>query len=391
MLIDHFHNLNKARSPYTDELKSILNLEDARKAFDEISTWNGYKPTPLLSLKEIALQTGVKKIYYKDESSRFGLGSFKALGGTYGVLKFIQDELKIDIGTAVTLEDIHKGKYKEQISRYTVTTATDGNHGRSVAYGAKLFGCKCQIYIHAEVSSGRQDAMEKLDANVIRVNGNYDKSLKVCKQESELNNWHIISDTSYPGYTKYPRDIMAGYNVMSEEIASKLEEEMEMPTHIFLQGGVGSFPGAICGYFWEKFPNNNIKFIVVESEHAPCLIRSAQNNQMTSVNIKKETMMAGLSCGEPSLLGWEILSIGVDDFVSISDQLIPSTMRILANNNPPIEAGESSVAGLTALIEIMKAQDIAEKIKLDSESIVLLFGTEGATDPEIYNSIIKAG
>ena len=390
MLIDHFHNLNKVRSPYSDELKSILNLHDSREAFDEISTWDGYKPTPLLSLKDIALQTGVKKIYYKDESSRFGLGSFKALGGTYGVLKFIQDELKKDIGSNVTLEDIHKGKFKEKISRFTVTTATDGNHGRSVAYGAKLFGCKCQIYIHAEVSLGRQDAIEQLDANVIRVNGNYDESLNLCKKESELNNWHIISDTSYPGYTKYPRDIMSGYNVMSEEIASQLEK-IEMPTHIFLQGGVGSFPGAICAYFWEKFPNSNIKFIVVESEHAPCLIQSAQNNQMTSVNIKKETMMAGLSCGEPSLLGWEILSIGTDDFVAISDQLIPSTMRMLANNNPPIEAGESSVAGLAALMEIMKATDIAKKLKLDSQSIILLFGTEGATDPEIYNAIINAG
>ena len=389
MLIDHFHNLNKVRSPYSDELKSILNLHDSREAFDEISTWDGYKPTPLLSLKDIALQTGVKKIYYKDESSRFGLGSFKALGGTYGVLKFIQDELKKDIGSNVTLEDIHKGKFKEKISRFTVTTATDGNHGRSVAYGAKLFGCKCQIYIHAEVSLGRQDAIEQLDANVIRVNGNYDESLNLCKKESELNNWHIISDTSYPGYTKYPRDIMSGYNVMSEEIASQLEK-IEMPTHIFLQGGVGSFPGAICAYFWEKFPNSNIKFIVVESEHAPCLIQSAQNNQMTSVNIKKETMMAGLSCGEPSLLGWEILSIGTDDFVAISDQLIPSTMRMLANNNPPIEAGESSVAGLAALMEIMKATDIAKKLKLDSQSIILLFGTEGATDPEIYNTIINA-
>jgi len=390
MLIDHFHNLNKVRSPYSDELKSILNLHDSREAFDEISTWDGYKPTPLLSLKDIALQTGVKKIYYKDESSRFGLGSFKALGGTYGVLKFIQDELKKDIGSNVTLEDIHKGKFKEKISRFTVSTATDGNHGRSVAYGAKLFGCKCQIYIHAEVSLGRQDAIEQLDANVIRVNGNYDESLNLCKKESELNNWHIISDTSYPGYTKYPRDIMSGYNVMSEEIASQLEK-IEMPTHIFLQGGVGSFPGAICAYFWEKFPNSNIKFIVVESEHAPCLIQSAQNNQMTSVNIKKETMMAGLSCGEPSLLGWEILSIGTDDFVAISDQLIPSTMRMLANNNPPIEAGESSVAGLAALMEIMKATDIAKKLKLDSQSIILLFGTEGATDPEIYNTIINAG
>ena len=389
MLVDHHHNLNKSNDQYTDELRSVISLENTRQAFNEISSWEGYEPTLLLSLEKIALKTGVKKIYYKDESNRFGLGSFKALGGTYGVLKFIQDALERDIGSTVTLEDIYKGEHKEKISKYTVTTATDGNHGRSVAYGAKLFGCKCQVYIHTEVSTGRQNAIEKLNASVIRVNGNYDESLKVCKEESNLNNWHIISDTSYPGYTKYPREIMAGYNVMSEEIASQLNE-LEMPTHIFLQGGVGSFPGAICAYFWEKFHMNNIKFIVVESEFAPCLIESAKKNEMVSVSVDQETMMAGLSCGEPSLLGWEILSVGADDFVTISDQSIPSTMQMLAENNPPIEAGESSVAGLAALIEIMEDQDVAKKINLDLDSIVLLFGTEGATDPEIYSAIIQA-
>ena len=297
--------------------------------------------------------------------------------------------LKQEINTNVTLEDIRSGKFKEIVSRYTVSTATDGNHGRSVAFGANLFGCKCQIYIHSEVSMGRQKALEELNANVTRVNGNYDDSVNICKSESNLNSWHIISDTSYPGYTKYPKDIMAGYNVMSEEISNQLEKE-EMPTHIFLQGGVGSFPAAICSYFWEKYHENNIKFIVVESEHAPCLIKSAKESQMVSVAIKKETMMAGLSCGKPSLLGWNILEKGADDFVTISDQPIPLLMRLLADNNPPIEAGESSVAGLAALIEITKSPQIAEKIGLNSESIILLFGTEGATDPEIYNSIIQA-
>jgi diaminopropionate ammonia-lyase len=162
-----------------------------------------------------------------------------------------------------------------------------------------------------------------------------------------------------------------------------------MPTHIFLQGGVGSFPGAICGYFWEKFNNQNLKIVVVESEHAPCLIKSAQKNKMTSVPVEKETIMAGLSCGEPSLLGWEILSSGADDFITISDDSIPSVMRFLSKNSPYIEAGESSVAGLVGLIEIMKNQKVAKKIGLGSDSIVLLFGTEGATDPEIYNSIIN--
>jgi diaminopropionate ammonia-lyase len=230
--------------------------------------------------------------------------------------------------------------------------------------------------------------MEDLEATVNRVSGNYDESLQICIEDAGKNNWYVISDTSYEGYTKYPRYIMAGYNVMAEEIIDQIKDR-PLPTHVFLQGGVGSFPGAICGYFWEKFPGNNIKFVVVESEHAPCLIRSAQNNQMTSVNIKQETMMAGLSCGEPSLLGWEILKSGTDDFITINDSSIPGLMRLLAENNLKIEAGESSVAGLAGLIESMKDQKIADAMELNKESIVLLFGTEGATDPEIYSSIVS--
>jgi diaminopropionate ammonia-lyase len=388
MLTEYFHNNQKDLGPYPNELKSALNLQNTKTAFDEIKTWDGYAETPLRSLHKIASEIGVRNIYYKDESSRFGLGSFKALGGTYGVLKFIHHALELELGEEVSIKDIHRGRYSEQISKYTVTTATDGNHGRSVAFGAKLFGCKCQIYIHSEVSTGRQKAMEDLQANVIRVSGNYDESLQICIADANANHWHVISDTSYEGYTKYPRYIMAGYNVMAEEIIQQLKEQT-LPTHIFLQGGVGSFPGAICGYFWEKFPEHNIKIVVVESEHAPCLMRSAQNNQMTSINIKKETMMAGLSCGEPSLLGWEILCTGTDDFITIDDSSIPELMRLLAQNNPRIEAGESSVAGLAGLIGAMENQKVAEMIGLNKESIVLLFGTEGATDLEIYNSIVS--
>ena len=388
MLTEYFHNTQKDKGHYSNDLRYVLSLQNTTAAFEEIKTWEGYSVTPLHSLDSLASDIGIKNIYYKDESSRFGLGSFKALGGTYGVLKFIHNALKKEVGDEVSIKDIHAGNYSEQISKYTVTTATDGNHGRSVAFGAKLFGCKCQIYIHSEVSSGRQKAMEDLEATVIRVSGNYDESLQICIEDADKNNWYVISDTSYEGYTKYPRYIMAGYNVMAEEIVDQIKNG-PLPTHIFLQGGVGSFPGAICGYFWEKFSNNNIKFVIVESEHAPCLIRSAQNNQMTSVNIKQETMMAGLSCGEPSLLGWEILRSGADDFITINDSSIPALMRLLAKNSHEIEAGESSVAGLAGLIESMKDQNISEAMGLNDESIVLLFGTEGATDPEIYSSIIS--
>ena len=388
MLIQHFKNPNKNNSSYSKKIKSVLNLKDCEAAYDEIKTWSNYESTPLISLKSIASDIGVKNIYYKDESSRFGLGSFKALGGTYGVLKFIYNTLKQELGNEVTVDKIKKGNYTDLISKYTVTTSTDGNHGRAVAFGAKLFGCKCQIYIHSKVSIGRQEAMENLNANVVRVEGNYDESLKICITEANKNKWHIISDTSYEGYTEYPKYIMEGYTVMAKEIKDQLKIK-SMPTHIFLQGGVGSFPASICSYFYQEY-NSNIKYVIIESELAPCLIKSAKNNKITKFSIKEETIMAGLSCGEPSLLGWEILKQLADYFITIDDGSIPETMRLLNNNIPKIEAGESSVAGLACLLDLISKNGIAKKIGINNESTILLFGTEGATDPEIYKSIVEA-
>ena len=388
MLVQYFKNKNKKNSTYPKNLKSVLNIEECELAYSEIKTWDNYSPTPLISLDKIAAKIGVKKIYYKDESSRFGLGSFKALGGTYGVLNFIYNTLKKEIGQDVTIEQIKKGIYLDIISKYTVTTSTDGNHGRAVAFGAKIFGCKCQIFIHSEVSLGRQNAMESLGANVIRVSGNYDESLKVCKNEAFKNNWHIISDTSYEGYTKYPKYIMAGYTVMAQELEQQLINN-SMPTHLFLQGGVGSFPASICSYFWQKY-NYNMKNIIVESELAPCLLLSAKNNKILSYNITKETIMAGLSCGEPSSLGWKILNQSADHFITIDDSSIPKTMKLLNENTPQIEAGESSAAGLAGLLDLIKNENALKSIGLNEKSIILLFGTEGATDPQIYKSIIES-
>ena len=388
MVAQHFKNPNKNKSKYPEKFRSILSLKECHLAYSEIQTWNNYSPTPLLSLDKIATELGVKKIYYKDESSRFGLGSFKALGGTYGVLNFIYNTLKKEIGKHVTIDQIKKGEYSNIISKYTVTTATDGNHGRAVAYGAKLFGCKCQVFIHSEVSLGRQKAMESLGAIVIRISGNYDKSLRACKEEASINNWYVISDTSYEGYTKYPKYIMAGYTVMAQELEQQLIHN-SMPTHLFLQGGVGSFPASICSYFWQK-NNTDIKNIIVESKLAPCLLISAQNNKLSSYNIIEETIMAGLSCGEPSLLGWKILNESIDHFITIDDTSIKKTMKLLNKNTPQIEAGESSVAGLASLIDLKNNKDVMKSIGLNHESVILLFGTEGATDPQIYKSIIES-
>lgn len=390
-MTESFQNKQKIFGTYPDYLKNALSATDTSEAIEEITNWQGYKPTELHYLSNLASKIGIQTILYKDESTRFNLGSFKALGGAYGVLRFIQNKLAIELDCEIKIKDIRNGKYLDYTNKYTVTTATDGNHGRSVAYGAKLSGCKCQIYIHAEVSKGRQRAMEEFGAKIIRIQGNYDESLRICIEEATKNNWQIISDTSYEGYTQYPRYIMAGYTVLAHEIAQQLNAK-NLPTHIFLQAGVGGFAAAIMAYFWEHYSEEKITFIVVEPILAPCLIESAKLNKLTIFDIQEETMMAGLSCGEPSLIAWRILKAGTDHFMTITDEDVPELMRQMAKglgDDPSIEAGECSVSGLAALIEAKSNAHIAEQLNLNKNSRVLIFGTEGATDPEIYEEIIN--
>ena len=388
---EYYCNKKTFSNVYPEALKSSLSLTDTQHAINEISVWQGYQPTPLYSLKNLATDAGLKHIYYKDESERFGLGSFKALGGAYGVLKFVHNKLEEKLEKDIKIEEVRDGKYTDLTQNYTVVTATDGNHGRSVAYGAGLFGCRCQIYIHAKVSPGRKKAMENLGAKVIRVDGNYDDSLRVCIDDAETNNWQIISDTSYEGYTEYPRHIMAGYTVLAQEIADQLDDSRR-PTHVFMQAGVGGFAASMCAYFWERFGHQNIKFVVVEPKLAPCLIESAKAGELTVFDIKEETMMAGLSCGEPSLLAWNILINAVNHFMTVSDNMVPELMRLMAHGtggDPAIEAGESAVGGLAGLLEVVHDEGMTKKLALNSDSVVLLFGTEGATDPDIYKAITK--
>ena len=386
-----FFNKKKHQGSYPEYLNKCLSKTDSDKAIKEITQWDKYETTKLINLNELAKSYGLESIYYKDESSRFGLGSFKALGGAYGVLMYLHQMISNELKTEIDIDDVRKGKYKELTKSYVVATATDGNHGRAVAYGAKIFGCKCNIYIHSEVSLGRKEAMEDLGANVIRIDGNYDDSLKICIDEAKTNQWQIISDTSYDGYTEYPRYIMAGYTVLADEIIKELNNK-PIPTHIFLQAGVGGFAAAMCMLFWNSWGDKNIKYIIVEPNLAPCLIDSMESGKITVFDITEETMMTGLSCGEPSLLAWDILKISGDLFMTINDDQIPALMRQLSKkegSDPNIEAGECSVSGLIALNAIRDNKDIANKLNLNNESRILLFGTEGATDPDIYRKIIQ--
>lgn len=372
-----------------DAAARVLTREDFATARDEITRWDGYAPTPLVTLSALAREIGVAEVLYKDEGPRFGLGSFKALGGSYAALRVLQREISAKLGRAVPLADIRSGKHAGDCAAITLVSATDGNHGRSLAWGCQRFGARCRIYIHAEVSEGRAEAMRELGAEVIRIDGDYDDSVTLAKQEAEANGWFVVSDTSWPGYTLPPRDVMAGYGVMVHEICATLDRA---PSHVFLQGGVGGLAAGVVASLRQHWAGDVPRVVIVEPELAACLFESARKGRATSVRIEKETLMAGLSCGEPSEMAWEILAEEASDFLTIPEALVAPTVRLLArprDGDTPIKAGESAVAGLAALIAARQDAELSEKLGLDGTSRVLLIGSEGVTDAAIFNTIME--
>lgn len=364
--IEDAHSITQTAMPYPPDLETLFPANMVQEAQEAIAKWQGYEPTALRDLAPLAKAIGVEKLLYKDESTRFGLGSFKALGGAYAV------------------EKLMSGRDASQV---TVATATDGNHGRSVAWGAQQAGCKCVIYIHAEVSQGRADAMAAYGAKIIRVDGDYDLSVHQCAEDSAKHGYEIISDTTWEGYMNVPRYVMAGYTMMVREIKAQAEP----PTHVILQAGVGGLAAAITAALWQDLGAHMPKVIIVEAGFAPCLIASARSGKAETVEITQETIMAGLSCGEASPLAWEILKQRASHFVTIADTAVPTGMRLLASGDAgtKVEAGECGLPGIIALAGMMKKDDLRKAAGLSSCARVLVFGCEGATDPEIYDKIIS--
>lgn len=371
-----------------EEISAVLGPELAAEAQREISAWEGYAPTPLHCLDSIARTAGVKSLFYKDESRRFAPGSFKALGGAYAAQHLLRQEISRLSGRAVSLEDIRERRYADLAAGITVTTATDGNHGRSVAWGAGRFGCRCVIYVHREVSDGRCRAMEAYGAEVVRVDGNYDDSVRRAQSDATANGWFIVSDTSYPGYTTLPRYVMAGYTLMLKEALEQITGPQPL-THVFVQGGCGGLAAAVAGYLWQVLGERRPRLIIVEPVQADCLYQSAASGRRVDVDIREESLMAGLSCGEVSTLAWTMIQPSVRDFVSMDDDLIAPTMRLLAEggNGGIIVAGESAVPGLAVLLAASRQDQLWNALGLDDASRVLVLGTEGATDPGIYREL----
>jgi diaminopropionate ammonia-lyase len=390
--VNIFKNPNaRANRRYGAKQRDVLDPESAELVRREISSWPQYRQTPLISLPGLAIRMGVTDLRYKDESGRFGLGSFKGLGGAYAVYRCAAKTVAARTGnTAITATDLITGKYRDLTSSVTVCCATDGNHGRSVAWGAQIFGCGCVIYLHEKVSSGREAAIRRYGAGIVRTRGNYDASVRRVAADAAANGWVVISDTSYGDYITIPRDIMLGYTVMVDEIIGALADEA-LPTHVFAQGGVGGLAAAVCARLWWEYEERRPVFVVVEPERADALFESAKAGKRVALTGDVDTVMACLSCAETSLLAWQILADGADFFMTISDESAVEMMRLLAAGvgaDPPIIAGESGVAGLAGVAAAATEASAARALGLTAGACVLVFGTEGDTDPELYRQLV---
>jgi diaminopropionate ammonia-lyase len=394
--IGHAHNPNAApETPYGPALEAILNAEGFKSARREIAGWPGYTPTPLHRLSGLAEAAGVAEIWYKDESGRFGLGSFKALGGAYAVSRVLAREVAARRGQGpVSAADLRAGRHRDLVAGLTVCAATDGNHGRSVSWGARLFGSRCVIYIPDAVSPGRQRAMERYGAEVRRIDGTFDDAVRKADEDAAAQGWIVVADTTYPGYTEIPRDVMHGYGVMADEAIAQMPARglnAAAPSHVFVQGGVGGLAAAVCARLWQHYGTARPRYAVVEPEAAACFFTSARAGRPVVVEGDLETVMGGLAAGACSMLAWDLLWAGADDFLTVPDPAALEVMRLLSRGlggDRPVVAGESAVAGLAGALGARQDPETAAALGLGPTSRVLVFGTEGATDPKLYQEIV---
>ena len=358
-LINKNNNFNK------EKILQILSAEDIDIAYKTISSWDNYLSTPLISLNKLNEKLKLNKIFYKDESKRFHLKSFKALGGAYAVEKII------------------KGNDKNVIS-----TATAGNHGRSVAWGAQKNGLECKIFISEFVSESRAKVMRNFGADVIRVKGNYEDSLNECIIQSNKNNWQIVQDVAWEDYKLVPKLTMAGYSVMMKETSEQIKNEKI--SHVILQAGVGGMAAAMVAGI-ARYLDYISQIIVVEPDSAACVLESINKGKIEKISIEKESIMGGMSCGEVSLVPWEILKNSVHFCVTVSDDYISKTVKYLANkefSNEKIIGGECSTPGIVSLAGLNNDYETRKKINLNENSNVLIFGCEGDADEELYKKLL---
>lgn len=390
---------------------NLRNVEDASDSLGFISDeimksvrdFHGkfaeYEATPLHSLNELSKRLGVEKLWVKDESYRFGLNAFKVLGGAYATGKYLAEILDIDI-SQLSFEDLKSLGIKERLGNLTFVTATDGNHGRGIAWAASKLGQKSVVFMPKGSSVSRLENIKKEGAEAYITDFNYDDAVRFASQYAKENNGVLIQDSSWEGYEKIPKWIMQGYCTLIDEAIEQIRNEgYERPTHVFLQAGVGAFAGAVLGYLTLKFGDERPITVIVEPEEAACIYKSAKfgDGKTHAVSGDMPTIMAGLACGEPSIVSWDILRDFANMYISCSDKLSARGMRILGNplpGDPRIISGESGAVGIGVISKILEDDDykkLSDELQLTDDSKILIISTEGDTDPDAYRKIVWDG
>lgn len=383
-----------------DKELSVMSIESVKKAKTFHESFPQYSQTPLVKLDKMSEYLGIGSLFVKDESYRFGLNAFKVLGGSFAMARYIAQKLGRDV-SELDYDYLTSDKLKEEFGQATFFTATDGNHGRGVAWAANKLGQKAVVYMPKGSSPIRLENILKENAEASITDVNYDECVRIAAAEAEkTENGVVVQDTAWDGYEEIPAWIMQGYGTMALEAAEQLKTAgCERPTHIFIQAGVGSLAGAVQGFFANLFPGNCPTTVVVEADEAACLYKSAsaKDGKIRFVDGDMQTIMAGLACGEPNTISWEILKNNSSFFVSCPDWVAAKGMRMLAapvKGDMPVTSGESGAVSMGLIATLMESDDykeLRESIGLDHNSKIIMFSTEGDTDPENYRAIVWNG
>ena len=391
----HLSHKNKAGAIST----ACFGLEQAKKVRSFHQSFAEYSVTPLVQLKDLAAELGVQGIYVKDESYRFGLNAFKVLGGSYAIAREIGSRLGLE-EEELSLSRLLQQDVQERLGKLTFVTATDGNHGRGVAWTAQRLGHKAVVFMPKGTAAERLENIRKLGAEASITDYNYDDSVRLARKYAAEHNGIVVQDTSWEGYEDVPLHIMQGYTTIGAEIVEQLAAYGAVkPTHVFLQAGVGAMAGAMVGFIADYYKDARPIITIVEPNEADCLYRTALANdgKLHIVDGALDSIMAGLCCGEPCSIGWQQLAAYADNFVAMPDKVAALGMRVLGNpigSDTAVVSGESGAAGLGLTVAALREQELAQlkaSLRLDAESVVLCLSTEGATDVANYRRIMWEG
>ena len=393
--VDKIKGIQLIKNPHkTGEIPAEFSKEASRsiRAFHE--SLDCYEPTPLVELSALAKELGVKSVYVKDESKRFGLKAFKGLGGSYVVFRVVCRELGLD-PDKTTMEDLKSEKYRDKVSEMVFITATDGNHGKGISWASGLLGCKSYVYMPKGSVEARAQAIRDAGlAEVTITDMGYDDTVRYASSIAEKNGWFLVQDTSWPGYDTIPMWITKGYTTMVYEA---LEQIKDAPTHVFLQAGVGSMAGCVLACMRATYGMESPIVSIVEPTECACIFESARVNDGMphKATGTEKTIMAGLNCAEPCEIVWPILRDQADFYFACPDSVTEKGMRLLANpigDDEAVVSGESGAvtSGLMSnLIELKELENMKSKLCFNRDSVILLFNTEGDTDPEGYRKTIE--